>query len=273
MLAFFWSIHLMTQIFLITLKGVFRDRLYKGILFVAILFLVIPAASIFSLRQVTALATTLSLSLTSFILLLISILLGGTSLWKDIERKYIYSALGMPVDRTSYLLGKFFGISCFILITTVLLGLMTLGAIWFTTISYPPDKPILWNNIIWALFFDGLKYSILIATAFVFSSVSTSFFLPIFSTIAIYLAGSATQEVFEYVQTDHGQQLSIFIIQSVKLLYYLLPNFNAFDLSSQAIYSLPLTINSLLLITIYGLSYIGIMLGLACFLFSRREMQ
>ncbi|AGF78813.1 hypothetical protein UWK_02273 [Desulfocapsa sulfexigens DSM 10523] len=263
----------MFSVFLISFKGVLRDKLYQGIVCTAVIFLTIPAASTFSLRQVAALATTLSLSLTSFILLLISVFLGGTSLWKDIERKYVYSTLGMPITRTSYLLGKYFGIIGFVLITALFLAIMTVGAIWFAAAAYPPDRPILWNNIAIAIFFDALKYSLLIAIAFVLSSVSTSFFLPIFGTIATYLAGSATQEVFDYIHTDQGQQLSVVTIQVAKYLYYILPNFSAFDLSSQATYGLTLNSSSLLLITSYGVSYIGIILGIACLLFSQREMQ
>src|SRR5512147_2633812 len=100
----------MWQIFNITFKGIFRDRIFKGIAICSFFFLLIPSVTSLSMRQVTELSINLSLSLISFMLLLLSVFLGGTSLWKDMERRYSYSVLGLPVSRTSYLLGKFFGI-------------------------------------------------------------------------------------------------------------------------------------------------------------------
>lgn len=258
---------------LVTFKGVIRDRFYHGILLVSLLFLIIPSASAFSLRQVTQLAIVLSLSLTSFLLLLLAVFLGGTSLWKDMERRYTHSVLGgAPISRTSYLLGKYCGISLFVLLTALLLGAMSSAAIWWTAAGYPPDQPLLWLNILCAVFFDALKYCLLVAVAFLLSTVSTSFFLPIFGAIATFLAGSATQEVYEYLQTDQGAQMSAVSKAAALLFYYILPNFSAFDFKANAIYSLPLDPVGLLLTFGYAVIYIAILLTSASLLFSRREM-
>src|SRR5512135_2342994 len=91
----------------ITLRGIFRDRVFQGIIMTALIFFAIPTVSSLSMRQVTELSMTLSLSLISFILLLLSVFLGGTSIWKDIERRYTYGVLGLPIPRGRYLLGKF----------------------------------------------------------------------------------------------------------------------------------------------------------------------
>ena len=263
----------MMHLLLITFKGVLRDRIYHGLLLVSLLFLFIPSASSFSMRQVAQLAVTLSLSLTSLLLLLLAVFLGGTSLWKDIERRYTHSVLGgTPLSRTACILGKYGGISLFVMVTASLLGIMSLVAIWYTTSAYPPDRPLLWVNIICAVFFDALKYCLLVAVAFLLSTVSTSFFLPIFGTIATFLAGSATQEVYDYFQTDQGTQFSPAIKVVTLFFYYLLPNFSAFDLKANAIYSLPLDLSGLLLTFGYAVTYIAILLTSASLLFSRREL-
>ena len=80
----------MFEIFQMSLKGVFRDRVFQGILTVAMVFAAIPSISSLSMRQVTESSLTLSLSLFSFIMLLLAVFLGGTSLWKDIERRYTF---------------------------------------------------------------------------------------------------------------------------------------------------------------------------------------
>jgi ABC-type transport system involved in multi-copper enzyme maturation permease subunit len=258
---------------LLTFWGVFRDKVFRGILLTGFVFLLIPSISTLSMRQVTELSLTLTLSLTSFILLLLSIFLGGTTLWKDMERRYTFGILSMPISRTSYVLGKFAGIAGFIFLTAMLLGAVCCLVVWYVSGAYPPDRPVVWSNVLLAIFFDMLKYILLIAYACFFSTVSTSFFLPIFGTISTFLVGSATQGVYEYVHSAAGQSFSPFFTKTVTLLYYLLPNFSAFDLNVNAIYAVGLSLTGLALTCGYFSVYTAILLTLSSIIFSRREIQ
>ncbi len=263
----------MTTIINITLKGIFRDRVFQGIMVTACAFLLIPGLAALSMRQVTELSLTLSLSLISFILLLLAVFLGGTSLWKDIERRYTFSILGLPLSRQSYLLGRFGGTALFVLLASVVLGLAACAVVGFTSATYPPDKPIIWGTMVLCILFDALKYIMLIAVAFLFSTVSTSFFLPVFGTIATFLVGGVTQQVYEYIHSPASISLSPFVKQIATGLYYILPNFSAFDLKVNTIYSLPVPANGLLLTIAYFIVYVGLLLSLAAAVFSRREMR
>jgi len=75
--------------------------------------LFIPSIAELSMRQSTELAITLSLSLISLIQLLLAIFLGATSIWKDIERRYTFSVLSLPISRSAFLAGRFFAIALF----------------------------------------------------------------------------------------------------------------------------------------------------------------
>src|SRR6266516_5236870 len=165
----------MWSIILITLKGIFRDRVFQGIMVTAGVFLLIPVIASLSMRQVTELSLTLSLSLISFILLLLSVFLGGTSLWKDIERRYTFSVLGLPISRQSYLIGRFGGVALFVILTTFVLGVAAFMVVTYSSTVYPSDRPIVWSNMTLCIMFDVFKYILLIAVAFLFSTVSTSF--------------------------------------------------------------------------------------------------
>lgn len=263
----------MGRLILVTLKGVFRDRVFQGILLAAVAFPFIPSISTLSMRQVTELSITLSLSLISFILLLLSVFLGGTSLWKDMERRYTFSVLALPMRRAEYLVGKFAGISLFLLLTAVLLGLAAFLVISYVSGIYPPERPVICSNVLYSILFDTLKYTLLIAFAFLFSTVSTSFFLPIFGTIATFLVGSATQEVYDFVHSPAGQALSPVVRKSTLILYYILPNFAAFDLKVNAIYGVKLSPSGLLLTSAYFLVYIIALLTISIMILSRREMK
>jgi len=263
----------MTTIISVTLKGIFRDRVFQGILTASLVFLAIPSISTLSMRQVTELSITLSLSLVSFIMLLLAVFLGGTSLWKEIERRYTFSVLTLPITRSSYLFGRFCGIATFLLLTALVLGGAVLLVVLFVSGSYPPERPVAWGALTAAVVFDALKYIFLVAFALLFSSVSTSFFLPIFGTIAIFLVGGATQQVYDYVHSPSGQTLAPLVREISTGLYYLLPNFSAFDLKVNAIYGLPLDGRGLLLTTGYFAVYNSLVLIAAAAIFSRREMK
>jgi Cu-processing system permease protein len=263
----------MHNVFYVTLKGMFRDRVFHGILMTSVVFLLIPAASVLSMRQVTELSITLSLSLISFLLLLLAVFLGGTAIWKDIERRYSFSVLGLPITRGAYLIGKFAGIAAFVALTACVLGLLGCAVIWYVSGSYPPDRPLVWSYIFAAVCFDACKYILLVAFAFLFSTVSTSFFLPVFGTIVTFLVGNATQEVYDYVHSAAGRALAPLVRQSASALYYVLPNFSAFDLKVNAIYAVAPSLRGTCLTGIYFVVYTTAVLALSCAIFSRREMK
>src|SRR6266702_2491959 len=247
----------------ITLKGIFRDRVFQGIMVTACSFLMIPSTASLSMRQVTELSLTLSLSLISFILLLLAVFLGGTSLWKDIDRRYTFSVLGLPISRQSYMVGRFGGVALFVVLTSLVLGLAAFVVVLISSTIYPSERPIVWTSMALCIMFDALKYILLIAVAFLFSTVSTSFFLPIFGTIATFLSGGITQQVYEFVHSPAANNLSPLVKQLATALYYVLPNFGAFDLKVIAIYGLPLHSHGLLLTVAYFVVYVGLLLSIA----------
>lgn len=263
----------MTTIIGITLKGIFRDRIFQGIMVTAIMFLSIPYVASLSMRQVAELSITLSLSLISFILLLLSVFLGGTTLWKDIERRYTFSVLSLPLTRSAYLLGRFFGVALFLLLTALLLGAVSLVMVKITAALYPASRQLVWSTIFLSVVLDACKYVLLVAVAMLFSTVSTSFFLPIFGTIAVFLAGSATQQVYDYLHSAAAVHIAPTALWAGNLVYYLLPNFSAFNLKVNAIYSLPLNPGGILLTLGYWVVYLAILLGGAALILGRREMK
>src|SRR6185369_2868827 len=150
----------------ITIKSIVRDRIFHGILFSSLLFLLIPSVAGLSMRQMTELSVNLSLSLISFILLLLAVFLGGRRVWKDLERRYTYSTLSLPVSRTTYLTGKFLGIAVFLLVAACIMGIVSAGIIQYSAVIYPPERPVVWPNLTVAIVCDAMKYMLVVAIAF-----------------------------------------------------------------------------------------------------------
>lgn len=264
----------MINIILITLKGIFRDRIFQGIMALASLFFFLPSVASLSMRQMTELTTTLSLSLISFIMLLLAVFLGATSIWKDIERRYTFSVLSLPISRSTYLVGRFAGIALFMLITALFLGCLALAAVKMAALGYPPSRPVVWSTLIITIVFDALKYILVVAVTMLLSTMSTSFFLPVFGAISVFLTGTITQQVFDYLQTSSAQKAIPPLVQkAATVLYYLLPNLSGFDLKVHAIYSIPLNSQGLAMTALYFVLYTGLVLSAASLLFTRREMK
>jgi len=258
----------------VTLKGIFRDRVFQGIMALAVLFLFIPSAASLSMRQVTELSITLSLSLISFILLMLSVFLGATSLWKDMERRYTFSVLSLPLSRSSYILGRFFGLVLFLILTSSVLGTIACLVIKVASGIYPSERPIVWSWLALAIVFATLKYILLVGVALLLSTVSTSFFLPIFGTICAFLASGISQQVYEYVNSPAAvQAVSPLLKPLVAVIYFLLPNLAGFDLKVNAIYGIAPNVAGLALTVAYFIAYTAILLGAAALLFNRREMK
>lgn len=269
--------HIMNSLLIIiriTILSILRDKVLHVLVAAGLfLFLLVPTFSLFSMRQVQELSISLSLSMISFLLLVFSTVLGSFSIWRDVEKKYVISALGTPISRVSFVFGKFIGIACFITVCSIVLGLIAYVVISTSAVQYRSDIPVRWLNVAVAIFGENLKYVLLAAVALLFSSISTSFFFPFFATVAVYFAGSASQNVFEYISGSYGDRLSPIARLIIKGIYYLIPNFSAFEYKIQAIYALGLSSTAVATMAAYFLVYTGMVLILAVWFFSWRELS
>lgn len=259
--------------FLLNLKWIIRDKILQAVIAVALFLIVlVPAISSFSMRQMQELSITLSLSLISLVLLVLATLLGGTAIWRDIEKRYTAAVLSLPPSRGLYVVGKFLAIVVFLALCAIFLGVISAAVIHYSASLDPSDTPVQWSRIGLAILFDLCKYVLLTAIALLISSFSTSFFLPFFGTISVFLAGSASQEVFEYVSGDYGEKIGTLSLAAIKGTYYLLPNFGAFNFKLEAIYPIALNTSGLFYTFLYFCTYTTVCLSLAIWLFSRREL-
>lgn len=254
-------------------KATLRDHVLHAVCLVAVLILVlIPTFSSFSMRQVQELAVSLSLSVVSFVLLVLTLLLGSTSIWRDIERRYTAALLPLPLTRGTYLAGRFCGVALFIIAAGLVLGAAAVVVITLAAAQFPSDVSVAWGNIMLALGADIIKYLLLASIVLLLSTISTSFFLPFFGATAIYLAGSTSQEVYEYVSGQYGVGLNPLSLAAIKGAYWLLPNFAAFNFKVQAVYALNISPMAILFSLVYGIIYGALMLTLAVWAFARREL-
>ncbi|HWR59825.1 MAG TPA: hypothetical protein VN328_13140 [Thermodesulfovibrionales bacterium] len=258
----------------ITFKGGLRDKVFITLLAISVLcFLVlIPAVSTLSMRQVREMTVSFSLSTLSLVSLALTVFLGVTLFYRDIERKFAHSVMALPVSREVYVLGKFFGLSAIIAAGIVILSIFSVAGILTVSGLYSSTIPMLWENFAAAVFFEFISLIVLASIAILFSSFSTNIFLPLFATLGFYVIGNATQAVMDYINGPHGAKLPAFSLYLSRAAYYIFPNLSAFDLKFYAIYSLPLSPEHMATLLAYAILYLIIVLSLALIVFRKREL-
>jgi len=88
----------------------------------------------------------------------------------------------------------------------------------------------------------------------------------------VYYIGQSIEQVKLFLLTaETGSQIPSLVHHVVVGASYLFPNFVAFDLKLQAAHGLLVPQSHLLWLVVYGASYSGILILLACWFFRRRE--
>ncbi len=262
----------MLSVIFLTFKHIFKDRIAIIIFSMMILYFLVPVFSSFSMRQLQEVSITMAITLNSFILLILSIFGATATIWRDIERKFIYTILSYPIKRSDYLIGRFIGFALVMLAVSAVNFILSVISIHISASMYKSSLPILWGSITLSFLFSYLKFLLLMAFGFLFASFSTSFFMPFFATISIFIAGNASQGIYDYLFHSAKNNYSVLSKAIIKAVYYILPNFSSFDLTAYAAYSLKLDYNGILYTTLYFLFYFMIVMSLTNIVFSKRDL-
>lgn len=257
----------------VAIKGGVRDRILGAIVVVGlILLLTTPVVALFSMRQVLALATSYSLSIISLMGLLLTLFIAMGLLARDLEQRQVYTICSLPISRTTYLLGKFLGFAVVIFLAVAILGCFSAGALFVLERIHPGERAFAWGSFFLGLWFQYWVLLIVGAITILFSTVATSNFLPLALSVGIYLGSYSSEAVHYFVRTATGQkELGAAARLFGNVVYWILPNFSAFDLKAQAIYGVALNGKELLLTQLYAVGYLTVILLLATLAFARRE--
>jgi hypothetical protein len=178
----------MLAIALNTYREAVRARLLLGIFALAlatcVYSLVIATLSLHNEARVVADLSAASMSLYGVI---VSIALGSTSLYRELEHKTIFPILSRPIARWEYLLGKYFGM---VLTVAVFLGIDTAASLTMLSIEAGQLPARIWA----ALGVDAIAVLVLAVAARrgrVFVAIP---FAPLAVTVAFVLASPAPDE-------------------------------------------------------------------------------
>jgi ABC-type transport system involved in multi-copper enzyme maturation permease subunit len=171
-----------------TLREALRDRLLTTILFFGGIFV---CASIIvaplTLGEQERVVRDLGLSAIGIFTILMIVMVGTGMVYREIERKTIYTILAQPVGRAQFILGKFLG-----LYGTVLFSITALSVFWVAVVALFGGGFAAYQ--LGAVAMLALEAMIVTAVAILFSSVSSPLLSAIF-TLLVWISGHLANDM------------------------------------------------------------------------------
>jgi Cu-processing system permease protein len=244
-----------------TFKESIRDKVLYAILafaFVYITFTIFLGS--ISLGQDLHVARSLGLAGIYLFGLLLTIFLGASLVYKELERRTLYLILSKPITRAQFILGKFFGF-----FASVSLSIAGMACVYLCVVAYEGggfDSPGLL-----AILFEIFEMGILIALSVFFSTYTRPLPATMYTILALYVGHSLGTLVDSATRAQSTAFISI-----AKTLYYILPNLEKFDIRTIVIYGGAPTLSAVLAAFTYAFLYATILLYAASLLLSKREL-
>lgn len=255
----------MRQLFAIaanTFRESIRDRILYSLVFFA-LFVLLMSLGVKEITIGDQAKVVRSVALGSIRIFgsVVSIFLGIGLVYKEIERKTIYTIASKPIPRWLFILGKYVGQMGVI---AALLALM--GTAYVVLIATQQGFPSASVFISWGLLY--VELSLLTAWALLFSSYSSPTTAASFS-LGVFVIGHLADDIWLF-----GQQAESQTVRDVAAaLYWFLPNFSVFSVHDLAVHNLPVPAGQALAAVAYGLGYTAAVLSLAVVVFNQRDFK
>jgi ABC-type transport system involved in multi-copper enzyme maturation permease subunit len=259
--------------------NVFKECVRDKVLYNLVVFAVGLIAISYLLAQLTAgqdvkIIKDLGLASISIFGLLIAVFIGIGLVWKEVERKSIYSLLSKPIRRYQLVLGKYAGLVLTLAVNVTVMTvafyavLAVIGWIADPTALKAWPRPPADPGMLKAIVLIGAELSLVTAIALFFSTF-TSPFLSAVLTLGLWVIGHFNSDL----RNAEGVLTSPIARGIARGVYYVLPNFAAFDVKAQAVYGQPVALSYIGITVLYGLVYVAMVLTGAIMVFSRRDFK
>ena len=245
-----------------TFKEAVRDRILYSIVFFALLILALSTVmDVVTIGQRSKIIKDMGLASISIFGALIAIFVGIGLVYKEIDKRTIFTIVSKPVTRYQFILGKYFG-----LVLTILVEVLAMGTIFFALVYYTSGQ--IDPKLFAALGLTFLELMVICAVAIFFSSFSTPILSGMF-TLGIYVIGHMTRDLYEFSANFEGTSLEVIF----KSLYYVFPNLDNFNIRAQAVHGLYIDPKYFLYSVLYGFLYIALLLFVSSIIFTKRDFK
>jgi ABC-type transport system involved in multi-copper enzyme maturation permease subunit len=248
-----------------TFREAVRDRvMYNLILFALMMMGAAILVGEISIGISRLVIINLGLSAISIFGLVMAIFIGVGLVYKEMEKRTLYSLLAKPVRRWEFLVGKFGGLLLTLTVNTLLMMLGLAAALFYVSREFLRADA----TILVAVYFTLLELALVTALALFFSCFSSPMLSTMF-TLGIYVAGFFSSDIREIGMVTHNPAMQA----TARAISYLLPNFRNFNVISAAAHGDAIPFTLIWQNTVYAALYVALVLMAASAVFSGRNLK
>ncbi len=260
-----------------TWRAGLRGRSVQVILLLGIALMGVAYLSAsFSPRQPQTVALDVGFSALRAVLVLLGLFWVQDLVAREIERKTVILAVSYPVRRSSYLLGRFFGVTCLLLLAAILLSML----LWLVVLSagggYDQAHAVRLGAAFWTTAI-GLWLDAVVVTGFAVMvvSFSTITVLPLALGFCFAIGAKAIGVTRAYLLSGADGDAAMVGRMSpwVELIHGLLPDLSSLDLRVWPMYGIAPAADAVLWGVISASAYLVALLSIACLVFEKRDFS
>jgi ABC-type transport system involved in multi-copper enzyme maturation permease subunit len=247
-----------------TLLEAFRNKLFYGVLFFALLAL--SSTGVFgalSLHQEQRVFNDLVLFASVLFLAGLTIYQGGRTIHREIESRTIFTVISKPVSRAQFIIGKYLG--SLVAITVALVVILALKVTAASIVGFEVT-----SQLFAAYYGVLLQMSIVLALTIFFSTFSSPILSALFAG-GVFIAGSLTPQLREAISYFAKSDNPARYVGEAAV--FVLPDFEKLNLSFELTHQIDVPATYLLTATAYAATYVAILLLLGCIVFGRRDFS
>jgi ABC-type transport system involved in multi-copper enzyme maturation permease subunit len=250
-------------------RNAFREAVRDRVLYNLVLFvLLLIAASIFigdlSGGQERKIIVDLGLSAMLLFGVFISIFVGVSMVYKEIERRTIYAIFSKPIGRGEFVVGKYLGLCLTLLVNVLVMGAGLSLALICVSRGWDSLAVSIWP----AVLLIYVELMILTGIALLFSCFSSPA-LSALLTFLVFIIGHFSADLKSLADTM-GSGISRWIFAA---LYYLLPNFTNLSFITPAAHGQVPGVAHASCVVFYALVYIAVILAMATLILRQRNFK
>lgn len=244
-----------------TFKETLRDKIIYGIVGFAFLFLLsIIFISSLSLGEDLKVTKDLGLAGIYIFTLIITIFLGSSMIYKELEKRTIYIILSKPVGTIEFILGKFLG-----LLSSIGLNVLLMTIIYLFIVAYQGGG-IDFTSLL-SVMLLLFEVSIIISLTLLFSTFTTPLATTIYSIIFLYIGHSLSLLI-------EAANKSNILLEKIPayLIYYIFPNLEKFNIRDEVVYGIIPNATEIVFPIVYSICFTAIFIWLTNLALKKQDL-
>lgn len=246
-------------------QNTFRESIRDKVLYVLLFFAAVTifgskALGWISIGQDIKIVKDIALGATSIFGILIAIFVGTSLIYKEIDKRTLYTILSQPMHRYEFVVGKYLGLMALLAVVTAIMAAVSSVYILLLGGSLTTTYFLAILLIYWKL---------MLITAFaILLSAMTSPILGAIIVFSVAVFGHAT-EVFRDLPPQFDGTFAKSVLEAA---YYVIPNLSNFDIAREAANDVAVSGAYVVWAMSYGLMYTIMLLILAALAFQEKDV-